>query len=49
MKEQPRDDAEVERKEEAAIDQVFAEASSSEEDEDLTETGVFPSTVVSRT
>ena len=41
MKEQPRDDAEVERKEETAIDQVFADASSSEEDEDLTEHGMF--------
>ena len=41
MKEEPRDDAEVERKEEIAIDQVFADASSSEEDDDLTERGVF--------
>ena len=41
MKEEPRDDAEVERKEEAAIDQAFADASSSEDDEDLTEHGMF--------
>ena len=41
MKEEPRDDAEVERKEEAGIDQAFAEASSSSEDEELTEHGAF--------
>ena len=41
VKEEPRDDAEVERKEEAGIDQAFAESSSSEEDEDLTEHGTF--------
>lgn len=41
MKEEPRDDAEVERKEEAGIDQAFAEASSSSEDEELTERGMF--------
>lgn len=40
VKEQPRDDAEVERKEEGGIDEVFAEkSSSSDEEEDLTESG----------
>lgn len=43
MKEQPRDDAEVERKEEGGIDEVFGDksSSSSDEGEDLTESGKF--------
>lgn len=42
VKDQPCDDAEVERKEEEAIDQVFDETSSEdeEEDDDLTESGM---------
>ncbi|XP_003384721.1 PREDICTED: general transcription factor IIF subunit 1-like [Amphimedon queenslandica] len=41
VKEQPRDDAEVERKEEGGIDEVFGDksSSSSDEGEDLTESG----------
>ena len=39
VKDQPRDDAEVERKEEKDIDHVFVESSSGSEDEELTESG----------
>ena len=40
VKEEPRDDAEVERKEERDIDKVFEESSSGEGEEDeLTESG----------
>ena len=42
IREQPRADAEVERKEEKDIDKVFVE-SSSDDEEDLTETGYFSS------
>ena len=42
MREQPRDDAEVERKEAKEIDKIFEETSSEESDEDnLTETGAL--------
>ncbi len=45
VKEEPRDDAEVERKEERDIDKVFEESSSGEEEGDeLTESGQSLST-----
>lgn len=40
VKEQPRDDAEVERKEKGGVDEVFVDRSSSSEDE-LTESGMY--------
>ena len=41
VKDEPRDDAEVERKEEEPIDHVFEESSSDDENEDLTESGMI--------
>lgn len=39
VKNEPRDDAEVERKEEKDIDHVFVESSSESEDDQLTDSG----------
>jgi hypothetical protein len=39
VQEQPRDDAEVERKEDKGIDEVFKEDSSSSSEDELTESG----------
>ena len=39
VREEPRDDAEVERKEEREIDKVFDDSSSEGEDKELTESG----------
>ena len=51
IKDEPRDDAEVERKEEDPIDQVFDESSSDDEDEneDLTESGTIIIATISYT